>query len=289
MPNDPKASAILLIACPDRSGIVAAVSGFIAENGGNILDSDQHTDLVAGQFYMRIEWELAKFSIPRAELADALTQKLADPFGMKWRLHFSDEVRRAAVFVSKQDHCFWDVLLRQRAGELNMEIPLVISNHEDQRPVADYFGIPFHHVPVSADGREEAEQRQVELLEEYGVDLVILARYMQILSPGFVANWRGRAINVHHSFLPAFTGARPYHQAHERGVKLIGATSHYVTEELDEGPIITQAVARSSHRDSVDDLVRKGKDLEKVVLAEALRVHLANRVLIVGNKTVVFD
>lgn len=284
------ANAILLIWCPDTKGIVAGVADFIYKNGGNIVHSDQHTDTAAKCFYMRIEWELGGFAVPREKLAETIDKELARPFKMQWRLCFSDERRRTALLVSKFDHCLWDLLLRHRAGELPMDVPLVVSNHPDLEEVARFFAIPYHHIPVGKEekDKEAAEAKQLALLKENEVDLIVLARYMQVLSPEFVAAYPNRIINVHHSFLPAFQGARPYHQAYERGVKVVGATSHYVTEDLDEGPIIDQTVAPTSHRDSVEDLIRKGRDLEKISLARAVRLELQNRVLRVDNKTVVF-
>jgi formyltetrahydrofolate deformylase len=281
-------TATLLISCRDQKGLVASVSDFLYRNEGNIIHADQHTDLEEGIFVQRVEWELAGFAIPRESIGEAF-QPIAERFGMTWTLHFSDEMPRVAVFVSKLAHCMYDLLARWRMGEFRAEIPLVISNHADHADVAASFGATFHHLPVTAETKAEQERRALALLEEHGVDLIVLARYMQILSPDFVSRYPNRIINIHHSFLPAFAGARPYHQAHERGVKIIGATAHYVTPELDQGPIIEQDVTRVSHRDSVADLVRKGRDLEKVVLARAVNLHLRNRVVVYANKTVVFD
>jgi formyltetrahydrofolate deformylase len=280
--------AVLLLSCQDQKGLVAATSDFIYRNNGNIVHADQHVDAEAGLFLQRIEWELADFRIPRAELADVF-RPLAEKFGMQWELHFSDYVPRVAIFVSKLGHCLYDLLLRQRMGELEAEIPLVISNHPDLQQLVETFGPKYHFFPITNETKAAQELKQIELLEEQRIDLVVLARYMQILGGEFVRRFQKRAINIHHSFLPAFPGGRPYHQAYERGVKIIGATSHYVTESLDEGPIIEQDVVRVSHRDSVEDLMRKGKDLEKVVLARAVSLHLRHRILIYGNKTVVFD
>lgn len=281
-------TATLLISCRDRKGLVASVSDFLYRNEGNIIHADQHTDLEEGVFVQRVEWELAGFAIPREAIGEAF-QPIADRFGMTWTLHFSDEVPRVAIFVSKLAHCMYDLLARWRMGEFRAQIPLVISNHPDQAEVAAHFGAAFHHLPVSAETRVEQERRALALLEEHRIDLIVLARYMQILSADFVSRYPNRIINIHHSFLPAFAGARPYHQAHERGVKIIGATAHYVTPELDQGPIIEQDVTRVSHRDTVADLVRKGRDLEKVVLARAVDLHLRNRIVVYANKTVVFD
>lgn len=281
-------TAVLLLSCRDQKGLVAAVSDFLYRNNGNIIHADQHTDQEEGVFLQRVEWELADFVIPRDEIAEAF-RPIAERFGMTWSLRFSDQVPRVAIFVSRLAHCMYDLLARWRMGELRAEIPLVVSNHPDLRPVAEGFGIAYHHFPVTAESKAAQEARVLALLEAERIDVVVLARYMQLLGPGFVARYRDRIINIHHSFLPAFAGARPYHQAHERGVKVIGATAHYVTEELDQGPIIEQDVVRVSHRDSVADLIRKGRDLEKVVLARAVDLHLRHRVIVYGNKTVVFD
>jgi formyltetrahydrofolate deformylase len=281
-------AAVLLLSCQDQKGLVAGTSDFIYRNNGNIVHADQHVDAEAGLFLQRIEWELADFRIPRAELADVF-RPIAERFGMQWQLHFSDYVPRVAIFVSRLEHCLYDLLLRHRMGELEGEIPLVISNHPDLEQFVETFGPKYHFFPITKETKAAQELKQIELLEEQRIDLVVLARYMQILGGEFVSRFRNRAINIHHSFLPAFPGGRPYHQAYERGVKIIGATSHYVTEDLDEGPIIEQDVVRVSHRDSVEDLIRKGKDLERVVLARALSLHLRHRILIYGNKTVVFD
>ncbi len=286
--TEPSAAAQLLIHCPDRQGLIAAVTDFIARHQGNILDLDQHVDANHGVFFMRVEWELERFRLAREAIAEAFDEECGKPYQMRWRLHFSDEVPRMALFCSRLSHCVYDVLARCQSGEWRVEVPLIVSNHEDLRPVAESFGIPFHLVPVTPDTKVEAEARQLELLREHKVDFVVLARYMQILSPDFISRYPERIINIHHSFLPAFAGARPYHQAHERGVKIIGATSHYVTTELDAGPIIEQDVSRVTHKDAVDDLVRKGRDLEKIVLARAIWKHLGRKVLCYDNRTVVF-
>jgi formyltetrahydrofolate deformylase len=287
MPDLP-ITATLLISCRDQKGLVAAVSDFLYRNDGNIIHADQHTDTEEAVFLQRVEWELDGFAVPR-EGIEAAFRPIADRFGMTWRLRFSDEVPRVAVFVSKLAHCLYDILARWRMGEYRASVPLIISNHEDNREVADGFGVPFHYLRVTARTKVEREAAAVKLLQAESIDLVVLARYMQVLTPEFVARYQGRIINIHHSFLPAFAGARPYHQAHERGVKIIGATAHYVTPDLDQGPIIAQDVAQVSHRDSVDDLVRKGRDLERLVLARAVDLHLRNRIVVYGNKTVVFD
>jgi formyltetrahydrofolate deformylase len=278
-------TATLLLSCPDRPGLVARTSAFLADREANIVHADQHTDHEVGLFLQRIEFELDGLDglALRDDFAD-----VAEELGMDWQLHLPHR-QRLAVLSSKEPHCLLDLIARRQMGELAGEIAVVISNHPDHGPMAEAAGIPFLHLPVAKDTRPEQEARIVEALDTFDIDLVVLARYMQILSPALVDEVRGRAINIHHSFLPAFAGARPYHQAHARGVKLIGATAHYVTADLDEGPIIEQDVARVSHRDSVEDLRRKGRDLEKVVLARAVRHHLAHRVVVYGNKTVVFD
>jgi len=281
-------TAVLLISCADQKGLVAAVSDFLYQRDGNIVHADQHTDHEEGVFLQRVEWELDGFGLARDAIADAF-RPVAERFGMTWSLRFSDETPRVAMLVSRMHHCLYDLLARWRLGELRCDIPLVISNHDDARPIAADFGVAFHHLPVTPETKAAQEALIARLVEEERIDVIVMARYMQVLSDDFTRRYRHRIINIHHSFLPAFAGARPYHQAHERGVKIIGATAHYATAELDQGPIIEQDVARVSHRDSVEDLVRKGRDLEKVVLARAVDLHLRNRVLVYGNKTVVFD
>ena len=281
-------TATLLISCPDRRGILAEVTGFIAKNGGNILHADQHIDSQSSTFFMRIEWDLDGFSLPKEKIEEAF-KPIAEKFGMDYQLHFSSEVKNVAIFVSRYDHCLYDLLYRFKAGELPGNLKLVISNHTDLKPVVEMFGIPFYHFPKNRENKLSVEEKEIELLEKEEIDLVVLARYMQILSSGFVNRFRNRIINIHHSFLPAFVGAKPYHRAYQRGVKIIGATSHYVTEELDQGPIIEQDVVRVSHRDSVEDMIRKGRDLEKVVLSRAVKWHLENKILVYGNKTVIFE
>ena len=278
----------LLISCPDRKGIVAAVAGFVVEHGGNALETDQHSDPREGMFFMRVEIERDGFNLDR-ESFQAVWQSLADRFEMTWRVYWGSDVKRMAVLVSKEGHCLNDLLFRWKTGELEVEIPFVASNHPDLREQVAACGIPFHYLPVSAESRAAQEAELLSLLTEADVDFVVLARYMQVLSPGLVAKYPQRMINIHHSFLPAFAGPRPYHQAYERGVKIIGATSHYVTDQLDEGPIIAQATTPVGHRDSVEDLIRKGRDLERVVLATAVRLHIEDKVLLSRNKTVVFD
>ena len=300
-----KNSAVLLLNCPDRKGLVARVAGLLYEHGANILHADQHQDHDQGLFFMRVEWSLSR-GVPLDESSgrggdaegsgwfdlkafEAGFAPLAAELGMHWRLTSSAARPRVALFCSQYLHCVADLLYRWRAGELDCEIPLIVSNHREVGSLATFYGIPVVYTPASAATRAQTEARQLELLAQHRIDLVVLARYMQILSPEFVARYPSAIINVHHSFLPAFTGARPYHAAHARGVKLIGATSHYVTEVLDDGPIIEQDVARISHRDQVEDLVARGRDLERMVLSRAVRWHLDCRILCYGNKTVVFD
>ncbi|MBN1608880.1 MAG: formyltetrahydrofolate deformylase [Polyangiaceae bacterium] len=278
----------LLVSCPDRRGIVAALAQVLYGHGANILDSDQHTDADARLFFQRIRFDTSELLTDRTSLEHAITE-VAERFTMNWQLAYGTRTKRVAVFVSRYDHCLYDLLLRHQAGELDCEIPLVASNHPDLGRVAAQFGIRFEVFPISKDDKAEQEEKELGLLEAEGIDLVVLARYMQILSARFISRYPTRIINIHHSFLPAFVGGRPYHQAYARGVKLVGATAHFATATLDEGPIIEQDVVRCSHRDSVADLERKGRDLEKVVLARAVRWYLDDRILAYGNKTVVFD
>ncbi|MTJ50531.1 formyltetrahydrofolate deformylase [Dolichospermum sp. UHCC 0259] len=282
-----KQTATLLISCPDQRGLVAKFANFIYANGGNITHADQHTDFEAGLFLTRIEWQLKGFNLPKDVIHPAFNA-IAQPLNAKWELHFSDTLPRIAIWVSRQDHCLFDLIWRHRANEFNAEIPLIISNHPDLQPIAEQFGIDYHYLPITKDNKQEQEIKQLELLDEYKIDLVVLAKYMQIVSADFIEKFP-QIINIHHSFLPAFIGANPYHRAFERGVKIIGATAHYATPKLDAGPIIEQDVVRVSHRDEVNDLIRKGKDLERIVLARAVRLHLQNRVLVYGNRTVVFE
>jgi len=279
-------TAVLLFDCPDRKGLVAGVSGLLYRYGANIAHADQHQDDEAGLFFMRVEWWLDGFDLHtfRTEF-----EKVAADLQMQWQLKVMSDVPRVALFVSQHLHCLVDILHRQQAGELHCEIPLVIGNHPDAEPLAKFYGVEFRHIPVKPETKKEAEQEQIGLLKANGIDLIVLARYMQILSPEFVAQYPRRIINVHHSFLPAFMGARPYHAAFRRGVKLIGATSHYVTAALDDGPIIEQDVLRVSHRDQVETLIEKGRDIERTVLSRAVKWHLDHRILAYGNKTVVFD
>ncbi|QQR91695.1 MAG: formyltetrahydrofolate deformylase [Myxococcales bacterium] len=280
-------TATLLISCADQPGLVAAVSEFVFKHGGSILSADQHTDQREGMFLQRVEWGLGGFALDRGAIAHEFS-KVASRFGMQWKLRFSDQRLKVAVLVSKQSHCLYDLLARWRAGELHADIKIVLSNHPDLANVARCFGLPFEHYPVDAENKAAQEQKLLDVLNAHQIDLVVLARYMQILSDDFVARFPKRIINIHHSFLPAFAGAKPYHRAHARGVKLIGATAHYVTADLDEGPIIAQDVTRITHRDAVDDLIAKGKDLEKIVLSRAVGWHLGARVIVYGNRTVVF-
>jgi formyltetrahydrofolate deformylase len=283
-----KNSAILLISCPDQKGVVATISDFVFRHGGNILHADEHADEESNLFLMRVEFDPADFEIDLSEFPRHFSP-IAERFQMRWRLAKSSYRPKMIILVSKYDHCLVDLLYRHRSGELRCEIPLIISNHPDNQPTADFYRIPFVVVPVTKTNREQAEGKILEMISQHQPDFMVLARYMQILSNDFVNQFPQRIINIHHSFLPAFVGAKPYHQAYERGVKLIGATSHYVTEVLDDGPIIEQDVIRVSHRDSLQDLLQKGRDLEKVVLSRAVRWHIENRVLLYGNKTVVFD
>jgi formyltetrahydrofolate deformylase len=284
----PLNSGILLIECPDRRGIVAAIADFLYVHGANILHADQHQDNEARMFFMRVEWSLDEFDLSEEQFREQF-EAIARGFQMHWRLAWPAAPSRIAIFVSRYQHCLVDLLHRYQIGEMAGEIAMIISNHEDAGPLASFYKIPFHSFPTIGANKAEIEGREIELLKRNDIDLIVLARYMQILSSRFVELYPGKIINVHHSFLPAFTGAKPYHAAFERGVKLIGATSHYVTEDLDEGPIIEQDVMRVSHRDQVADLVQKGRDLERMVLSRAVRWHLNHRILFYGNKTVVFD
>jgi formyltetrahydrofolate deformylase len=284
----PVANAVLLVACPDRPGIVAAVTAFVADRGGNIVDLQQHTDHADGAFFQRVEFELDGFAVPREAIAAELAP-VTDRFAMRWSLRFTDERPRTAVLASRESHCLNDLLHRQRRGELDVEVPVVISNHADHAAMVGHYGVPYAHLPIVDGDKAAQEARIAATLAEHDIELVVLARYMQVLSPELCAVWEGRLINIHHSFLPSFSGARPYHQAHERGVKLIGVTAHYVTADLDAGPIIEQDVIRVSHRDGADDLRRKGRDLEVTVLARAVRAHVEHRTLVYGRRTIVFD
>ena len=284
MPN----TATLLVCCPDRKGIVASLAQTLYGHGANILDADQHTDPQANQFFQRIRMDLTDLHTDKVSLLRAV-EEVAERHSMQWRLATPETPKRVALFVSKYDHCLYDILLRHQSGELHCEIPFIISNHETLRHVAKQFNIPYHIFTINKDNKAEQEALELNLLREHNIDCVVLARYMQILSKNFLEQYGKPVINIHHSFLPAFMGGKPYHRAYERGVKLIGATAHYATHNLDEGPIIEQDVVRTSHRDHINDLIRKGRDLEKVVLARALRLHLEDRILVYNNKTVVFE
>ncbi len=288
MNTERPSSITMLISCPDQQGIVAAVTAFIAQHHGNIIDLVQHVDEVENVFFMRLEWEEKGFAIPRKGIGDAF-RSISDKFHMTWELRYSDYTPNMAVFVSKESHCLYDVLSRIQAGEWLVHVPLIVSNHPDLEQIAQKFGVNFKFFPMTPDDKAEQEKRELELLKKQRIDFVVLARYMQILSESFVAQYPNRIINIHHSFLPAFPGAKPYHSAYARGVKIIGATSHYVTSDLDLGPIIEQDIIRVSHRDSLEDFIRRGKDLEKIVLARAIWWHLQNRVLVYNNKTVIFE
>jgi formyltetrahydrofolate deformylase len=283
-----KNTATLLITCPDAKGIVAAIANFLYAHNANILHADQHQDAENNLFLMRVEWDLSNFKLDEAGFANAF-DVVAAQFQMKWQLKLSQHQTRVAIMVSQYDHCLADLLHRHKNGELACEIPLIISNHRNTEALAKFYGIDFHYLEVTKENKVQVEQTQFALFEQYKIDLIVLARYMQILSPDFVARYPQQIINIHHSFLPAFIGARPYHRAFERGVKLIGATSHYVTEVLDEGPIIEQDIDRISHRDQVEDLIQKGRDLERIVLSKAVRWHIEHRILLYANKTVIFD
>jgi formyltetrahydrofolate deformylase len=288
MKNTNKNTAVLLLHCPDKQGIIAAVTEFININKGNIIYLDQHVDKVEKIFFMRVEWELDNFLIPTDKINEYFQTLLANKYEMEFQIHFQNQKPRMALFVSKQAHCMYDLLAHYEAGDWNVEIPLIISNHPDLEHVAKKFNIPYYCFPITKDNKEEQEAKEMELLKEYNITFSVLAKYMQIISPEFIKAYPNNIINIHHSFLPAFVGAKPYHAAFERGVKIIGATSHYVTEELDAGPIIKQDVARISHKDSIENLIRKGQDLEKVVLSRGVEKHIERKILVYKNKTIVF-
>ena len=289
MTNTTDNTAILLMYCPDRPGLVAGLTDLINANGGNILHLDQWVNNEEDMFFMRIEWDLTRFRIPREEMNEWFEMRFGRPFDVHHNLYFSDEKPRMAIFVSKMPHCLYDMLARYAAGEWQVEIPLVVSNHPDLRPVAEQFGVEFRYFPITPENKAQQEAAELALLEEYDIDLVVLARYMQVLSDDFIRRYGRPIVNIHHSFLPAFMGAKPYHAAHARGVKLIGATSHFVTAELDQGPIIEQDVVHITHKDTVERLVRKGQDLEKIVLSRAVSKLIEHKVLAYKNRTVVFD
>ncbi len=281
-------TAILLISSPDQKGITASIADFIYQNNGNIEHADQHIDSDSNTFFMRIEWSLKDFAIPGLQIPSKF-KLLADKFSMHWSLHFSDRIENVAIFVSKQTHCLYDLLHKQAQGYLRCNIPLILSNYKTAKPIAKHFNIPFYYFPKKAALKQEIEKKEIAWLEKKQIDLVVLARYMQVFSKQFVSRFKNKAINIHHSFLPAFAGPDPYRQAYRRGVKIIGATSHYITEELDSGPIIEQDTVQVSHRDTLLDLKREGQDLERIVLSRAVRLHLNKKILVYGNKTVIFD
>ncbi len=282
-------TAKLLLYCPDKPGILAEVTDFITVNKGNIIYLDQHVDHVENIFFMRIEWELQDFLIPQEKIEDYFATLYAQKYAMSFRLYFSDTKSRMAIFVSKMSHCLFDMLARYTAGEWNVDIPLIVSNHPDLQHVAERFGIPFYLFPITKENKAEQERLEMDLLAKYNITFIVLARYMQVISEQMIDAYPNRIINIHHSFLPAFVGAKPYHAAFERGVKIIGATSHYVTTELDAGPIIEQDIVRITHKDTVQDLINKGKDLEKIVLSRAVQKHIERKVLVYKNKTVIFN
>lgn len=284
-----KQTAILLIHCPDKQGILAAVTDFIDVNKGNVLYLDQHVDYEQNTFFMRIEWDLTEFIIPRDKIEEYFFTLFGQKYDMKLDLYFSDVKPRMALFVSKMSHCLFDILSRYSMGELNVEIPFIVSNHPDLEWIGEKFGIPFHVFPITKDNKKEQEEKEMALLRENNIDFIVLARYMQIISEDMINEYPNKIINIHHSFLPAFIGAKPYHAAYERGVKIIGATSHYVTTELDAGPIIEQDVVRVTHKDTVKSFIHKGQDLEKIVLSRAVEMHIDRKVLAFKNKTVVFS
>ena len=279
----------ILIHCQDRPNIIASVTNFIAENGGNIVYIDQHVDREQDIFFMRLESEFTAETFSTNSFKSLFKSDLADQFEMKWRIYSSEKKPKMALFISKYDHCLYDLLGRYNSGELNLEIPFIISNHNDLKPIADNFKIPFYYIPVTKDIKQEAEDQQLQLLQEHNIDFIVLARYMQIVSGKLINKYPNKIINIHHSFLPAFVGAKPYHSAFKRGVKIIGATSHYVTEELDAGPIIEQDVTRVTHAHAISDLIAKGRDLEKIVLANAVKLHANRKVMVFNNKTVIFS
>jgi formyltetrahydrofolate deformylase len=281
-------TAILLAECPDQAGIIAKVTNFLTKNNGNIVDLEQHVDTADKHFFMRVEWQLENFSINRESIQQIFAEQVGSALKMNWQIAFSDVKPKLALFVSQHGHCLFDILSRYQSGEWDVEIPLIISNHNNYQSLAENAGIAFHHIPITADNKQQQEQTQLDLLAEHQIDTVVLARYMQILSANFIDHYPHQIINIHHSFLPAFPGAKPYHSAHERGVKIIGATSHYVTTELDAGPIIEQDIVRIRHNDNIDDLKRKGQDNEKIVLSRAIRHHLMREVLVYKNRCIVF-
>jgi len=285
----PDSRAILVAQCADRTGLVATITQWFHNHHGNLLELDQHVDRSTDQFFIRIEWDLDHFIIPSGQIHDAFAREIGEPLGLNWRIRLPGNRPRMAILVSQMGHCLWDLLTRSQSGELDVDIPLVISNHDTFADTARQFGCDFHQLVVTRDNKADQEAQQLALLAEHAIDFVVLARYMQILSSSFASAYSERIINIHHSFLPAFAGAKPYHRAHERGVKIIGATAHYVTEDLDEGPIIDQDTVRVSHRDPVRDLIRKGRDNEKIVLSRAVRLHLEERIAVHDNRTIIFS
>ncbi len=281
-------TATLLLHCPDRQGILSTVTTFITDNGGNIVYLSQHVNRTEKIFFMRVEWELEGFLVPQSKISETFEMLFVTKYEMKYQLYFSDTKPRMALFVSKMSHCLYDLLARYTDGEWSVEIPMIVSNHEDMRVAAEQFNIPYHYFPITKENKAEQEAATIALMKSEGIDFIVLARYMQILSPTFISEYPNRIINIHHSFLPAFVGAKPYHAAFDRGVKLIGATSHYVTDDLDAGPIIEQDIARISHRDGVKSIIHKGRDVEKIVLSYAVEKHIEHKILVYGNKTVIF-
>lgn len=286
--KEQKNTAILLANCPDNKGIVSAVTDFLFKNNGNIIDLDQYVDQESHHFFMRVEWDLNQFEIPKEKIHDFFGTLIGEKFRMEWDIHFTDQKPKMAIFVTKLSHCLYDILQRHQSGEWHVDIPLIISNHHNLSYIGDRFDIPFHVFKITKENKAEQEAKERALLREHNIDFIVLARYMQIISSEMIAEYPKKIINIHHSFLPAFPGAKPYHQAYQRGVKIVGATGHYVTEDLDEGPIIIQDIARVSHKDSIKDLVRQGKDLEKTVLSQAIWAHLQHKVLAYNNRTIVF-
>ncbi len=282
-------TATLLLHCQDKKGIVLAVTEFIYKNGGNVTRLDQHIDAPTNTFFMRISWNLKDFSIPQDRIEEYFRTLVAEKYAIVFDYYVSEKRPKMAVFVTKVPHCLYDILARWQSGAWNVDIPVIVSNHDVLKPIADQFGIPFHQIKITKENKAEKEQEQLELLQQYGIDFIVLARYMQILSDSFINSYQNKIINIHHSFLPAFPGAKPYHSAHERGVKIIGATSHYVTADLDAGPIIEQDVVRVNHKNTIDDLIRKGQDLEKLVLSRAIYHHLNRNLLVFDNRTIVFE
>ena len=281
--------ATLLLYCPDTKGIVLAISEFIFKNGGNVIDLEQHLDIPTKTFFMRAHWDLNEFSIPKDKIKEYFKTLIAEKYQMTWSIQLSEEKPKMALFVTKLTHCLYDILGRWKSNDWQVDIPVIISNHENLRPIADQFGVKFYYLPITKENKEQQEVKQLQILNDNDIDFVVLARYMQIISPEFIDQYENKIINIHHSFLPAFPGAKPYHSAFERGVKIIGATSHYVTNDLDQGPIIEQDVVRISHKNKVGDLIRKGQDLEKLVLSRAIFNHIEQKVLVFNNKTVVFS